>query len=698
MAFTRHNIHQRLPLYRADSYDWDKPKYTHVISTDQSRWRLSVRSVPKPVGLALLLFIGTVSYLMSLQGDNLLYINEHLGIMGAELVVSVACMTTITVMLYASRMRRSMRRVTFLAMLGTMVVLYCYDHGERFEKHGFYNLLVFLAIYVPLNIAIAVFYILWCKIENFLVYFAVASIIAGISAGISLVHYRRVFDQGVLGRFQYIPGECQWVGTNIPYIDLLPAGAQNFWAGSSKCAKEKLQIRAHIDETGTLHVDCGHEDKIYVDVLPDTRLWPMKDKDLWNGYNRNVLNATRRMPYTSAPFMVPHGIQSVVVRCGSSSSVVTRVSPPARSLPQYVPPADSDTRRDRSTNDDDWFDVSQIAHTRRQRPNVIFLMLDAVSHRMFFRRLPRTARVLRTLDRPGTSRLFELYRYHSPMFAGEIYPSKEKQLPIWAYYRDRGYVTARVETGCEDWPQEYLADKFDPQTFAFSDRSLDYELTSPFCLPEVYPETGNAFGNFKGTHSITARCLYGRYLHEYALDYIRKLKRDIRASRRDGKPYMITAAFMEGHEGTSEVLATMDHALSEFIEGMRNSGELEDTVFILGADHGLHMGLNFVFTQNGRIEHQNPLFAMSMPEYLYQFANAYQEHTGDGLSPFKANEQRLMTPFETHYTFRALADWPKFNIDDWKRSLFSAQKAGRTCEEAGIGASYCMCKVPESRN
>ncbi|KAJ1930714.1 hypothetical protein EC988_010022, partial [Linderina pennispora] len=195
-----------------------------------------------------------------------------------------------------------------------MVALYCYDHGERFEKHGFYNLLVFLAIYVPVNIAIAVFYILWCKIENFLVYFAVAFTVAGISAGISLVHYRRVFDQGVLDRFQYIPGECQWVGTNIPYVDLLPAGAQNFWAGSSKCAKEKLRIRAHIDETGILHVDCGHEDKIYVDVLPDTRLWPMKDKDLWNGYNRNVLNATRRMPYTSAPFKVPHGIQSVVVR------------------------------------------------------------------------------------------------------------------------------------------------------------------------------------------------------------------------------------------------------------------------------------------------------------------------------------------------------------------------------------------------
>ncbi|KAJ1928572.1 hypothetical protein FBU59_007122, partial [Linderina macrospora] len=180
----------------------------------------------------------------------------------------------------------------------------------------------------------------------------------------------------------------------------------------------------------------------------------------------------------------------------------------------------------------------------------------------------------------------------------------------------------------------------------------------------------------------------------YALEYIRQLRRDIRANRRDGKPYMITATFMEGHEGTSEVLATMDYALAEFIQDMRNSGELEDTVFILCADHGLHMGLNFAFTQNGRIEHQNPFFAMSVPEHIYQFANAYQERTNSSVPPFKANEQRLTTPFETHHTFRVLADWPKFNIDDWSRSLFSAQKAGRTCEEAGIGAGYCMCKSP----
>ncbi|KAJ1913142.1 hypothetical protein LPJ71_002580 [Coemansia sp. S17] len=89
---------------------------------------------------------------------------------------------------------------------------------------------------------------------------------------------------------------------------------------------------------------------------------------------------------------------------------------------------------------------------------------------------------------------------------------------------------------------------------------------------------------------------------------------------------------------------------------------------------------------------------MLVPEWLHEFSEKYQtEHGSEKVSPFAANEQRLVTPFETHHTFRVLADWPEFETDSWKRSLFAAQKAGRTCEEAGIGANFCMCKIPATQ-
>ncbi|KAJ2668889.1 hypothetical protein IWW42_004947, partial [Coemansia sp. RSA 1085] len=69
-------------------------------------------------------------------------------------------LTGVTVMLYASRMRTSTRRGTVLLILIIFTALYAYDHGERFERHGFYNLLVFLAIYIPLNLVLALLYAL----------------------------------------------------------------------------------------------------------------------------------------------------------------------------------------------------------------------------------------------------------------------------------------------------------------------------------------------------------------------------------------------------------------------------------------------------------------------------------------------------------------------------------------------------------
>ncbi|KAJ2747685.1 hypothetical protein GGI20_000334 [Coemansia sp. BCRC 34301] len=685
------------------------------VSGNNSMLAMLLLSVPKSAVIAGLLSIWVTSYLLSLQAGDLVYINEHLSVIGVKMLVSVISLTVLTVMLYTSRMRSNVRRGTAVLIPCIFAALYWYDHGELFEHHGFYNLLVFMAIFIPLNLAIVVFYVLWVKIDNFIVYFAISLVIGGTSAVVSLGHYRRVFDQGMLGEFQYIPGECQWTGWNIPFVDLLPAGTQNFWAGSMYCRPESSQIKASINGDGVLHVVCDSEDKgVFVDVVPETRQWPLKDKDAWHGFNRIVLKNMARFPYSfTSPFVLNETTQAVVVRCGSSSSLVTRVSPPLAKLPVYEPPIDSDTRSPGSSfgkNGSSQFDSSKLPLEQTERLNVMYLMLDAVSHRQFYRRLPKSAQVLKTLHRPFNHRLYELYRYHSVGFStdnntraaytGEILPSRRNQLPIWAYFRDRGYVTARIDTGCNDWPKEYLGYTYDSQEYVVGNRSLDYELTSPFCMPECYPEVGNPYGNFKGPYSITARCLYGRYVHDWAFDYLRQLRADFRehrakrlAQQKDARPYMVSATFLEGHEGTGEVLRTLDNALAEFLESMRDSGELNDTVLIVAADHGLHMGLNFAYLQNGRIEHQNPFFAMSVPERLHAFSEEYQTIYGaEKVSPFAANEQRLVTPFETHHTFRVLADWPRFETDSWDRSLFAAQRAGRTCEEAGIGANFCMCK------
>ncbi|KAJ2547376.1 hypothetical protein EV175_005246 [Coemansia sp. RSA 1933] len=389
--------------------------------------------------------------------------------------------------------------------------------------------------------------------------------------------------------------------------------------------------------------------------------------------------------------------QAVVVRCGSGSKIVTRVNPRVSLLPEYTPPADSDTRAKTMSLPHPEHMAKQMSLPAR-RPNVMFIFIDATSHRQFYRRLKKTAATLVTLHQPGKTALTELYRYHSlgvstdnstkAMYLGEIFPKKRNPLPIWAYYRDRGYVTARVETSCEDWARTYAAEYYESLSYSVGRRSLDYELSAPFCMPEYYPASGNSFGNFKGPFSISARCLYGRHVHEYGFDYIDQLREELRSDsvRNSSRPYLLMLNLMEGHEGTGEVLRTLDDRLSTFLVEMRDRGELEDTALFLLSDHGLHMGLNFAFLNSGQIEHKNPFFAMVLPQWLRSHASI---QAAQGLF---VNEQRLTTPFETHYTLKTLADWPDYDPDDFKRSLFAPVKAGRTCADANIGENFCMCK------
>ena len=59
-----------------------------------------------------------------------------------------------------------------------------------------------------------------------------------------------------------------------------------------------------------------------------------------------------------------------------------------------------------------------------------------------------------------------------------------------------------------------------------------------------------------------------------------------------------------------------------------------------GCHHaGLTMGLNFLFTQNGKTEHKNPFLAMLAPTWLPQ---AYPELA----KALRGNEQRLLSAFD----------------------------------------------------
>lgn len=126
------------------------------------------------------------------------------------------------------------------------------------------------------------------------------------------------------------------------------------------------------------------------------------------------------------------------------------------------------------------------------------------------------------------------------------------------------------------------------------------------------------------------------------------------------------------------------------------------------------MGLNFLFTTNGAVEHANPFLALLLPSWLKQRHPA-------AAAALTANEQSLITGFDIFTTLhhllhlhkanrtaglegsegsagpskKALAAWAKAGgvqqKAQWGLSLLGPMPAGRTCEDAGVPPQWCMC-------
>lgn len=204
--------------------------------------------------------------------------------------------------------------------------------------------------------------------------------------------------------------------------------------------------------------------------------------------------------------------------------------------------------------------------------------------------------------------------------------------------------------------------------------------------------------------------------------------------------------------GTGEVIATADADLAAFLRG-QPAERLNRTAVIVVADHGATMGLNYMYTQNGRVrgcccfgccvwvggcggqhancvgcflggrciqppfhcstplphhlrsqvtEHKIPMLAMLLPRWV-------EERYPAAAAALRKNEQRLVSGYDFHTTLHHLlhlgesaqppqkqyAAWAAAgNVTDkvrWGVSLLDEVPAGRSCSDAGVPAEWCQC-------
>ena len=174
---------------------------------------------------------------------------------------------------------------------------------------------------------------------------------------------------------------------------------------------------------------------------------------------------------------------------------------------------------------------------------------------------------------------------------------------IWNRYKRMGYVTGFVTNDCTDLVSDMVG------SGVGRDYSADYEVIAPLCHPE-YDHAG-VWSNFAGPYSMRRRCIAGRYVHEYSIDYARDF---INAyDQPQSPPWFLMLSFVEAHEGSLAVLALLDAALAEFLEWVLTALSTPP-VIVFVSDHGSHMGPFTEFTRGGSVEHKLPALVTLVPE------------------------------------------------------------------------------------
>ncbi|ORX95862.1 hypothetical protein K493DRAFT_314804 [Basidiobolus meristosporus CBS 931.73] len=655
-----------------------------------------------------------VCYNGSLEGGDIDWVRSHLGKLGGFLVASVIAFTCALWMILQGipMLKARVRALLSCFLCMNFLIYYWIAPGQLFDEHGAYNFLIFLVIAVPANLLIA--FLFGCFrflggrrfLQTLVGFLALFSVVVTLR----LYHYNRIwghgfFGLGVLSSKVTAPvdlsGVCEWRKA-IPWVDLLPDRTQNFWTGSMDCTEpaKTRGFTASIDEDGVVSIDCPDPTlKTSISILPDTRGFNTDEKNE-KTFHWSVLNKMVNVTYTRGhPYRTDYG-EAFIARCGEDQKLLT-----------YVRKAQSKTEIPKIDN----------------KLNVMVIFMDAVSRRQFHRKLPRTSKAFEAISSPPEALddandlvLYEFFRAHSvgfntnrntrAMYMGITDDSVFQSTAIWDAYHRHGYLTGRADDLCVDWEQDYNH---------LSTGDVDHEMISPFCLPDYYPLYGHPFGNFKGPYSIVKRCTVGRAVHDYMFEWMDKFLTTYgkdsmhhKVPQQKGDKFFLLGSFIDGHEGTGDVLPVLDGSFSDFITNLSPEVRNSTAIFLV-ADHGLHMGLNFAFTSNGQIENAAPMLTTLLPKWWINKYPAAANH-------LQENRQKLVTPFDLFATFNHLMYWeedtkqdgghyvgeeviPKDVLDGWAEkgkfrdvwwggsSLFTPVRTDRRCDEVGIPGDMCKC-------
>jgi hypothetical protein len=319
---------------------------------------------------------------------------------------------------------------------------------------------------------------------------------------------------------------------------------------------------------------------------------------------------------------------------------------------------------------------------------IIFIYIDSISRVHFLRKMPKVSNFIETFmkyNKTTKYRSYQFIKYHNfapftqinvqPMFYGKKMSSKSGR-DILFYLKNNGFITGQSSNLCS---KEVFAVESHYNILYVNFSNFDHENIAMFCDPNYY-DRNNPYPLHKGPFSIIRKCLYGKDTFEYVLEYGKKFWE----LYPENKKYL-RLSFIDAHEGTGEVIKYLDQPLYNFLFDFYINDYLKNTALFIVSDHGNNMPgfYNVIQFEDFEIEKTLGVFYL----ILYDFKK--DEFLIE-------NQQILITPYDIHDTLINIiyGEGNSYGYSLKGRSvLYKINGYNRTCSDyPEIKDEFCRCK------
>jgi len=345
--------------------------------------------------------------------------------------------------------------------------------------------------------------------------------------------------------------------------------------------------------------------------------------------------------------------------------------------------------------------------------NVIYVFIDSLSRVNFKRKLPllyqwiENKYILKpsSAERDKKNHKFESFsflKYHGvgmytgvnmvPTFFG-VFNDDYSGYYYLNYYKKRGFITGQSTACCNREVFDIEHGAIEKMTW----ETYDHELISAFCDNNASPYN-NQYSILLGANSIRKRCLYGKNVYEYSLEYLRQF---FQAYKSESKIFRLSLE--DAHEGSNEVMKYSDQRLVEFFIQFEKDGLLDDTTIFFQADHGVAMLGPYSAFELEDYKHE-----LVLPAFFIIIPTSIQNYK-DVRETLRHNQNSIVTPFNIYNSLisfldnkddKGKADNSLYSNEDSKFDIFLSKiPKNRDCENAFHSKDYfsyneyiCRCQ------